>query len=248
MLTLPITSVLYLIMPMQEIEKLEKNLGYFFTDKGLLLEAVTHRSFHHENPGMASSYNERLEFLGDSVLGLVVVEHLFKSEKYYSESTMSKIKSYLVKEAILSDVAAGLALGEYLRLGRGEKETGGRGKKSILADAMEAVLGAIYMDGGYERARELTLRLLREKIDAAVSSEQFFDFKTDLQEESQIRFGVLPRYATVKQEGEEHKKIFTVEVYIKGERLGSGIGRSKKEAETVAAKEALSKIMVSVKK
>jgi len=229
-------------MAMQEIEKLEKILGYSFKDKGLLLEAVTHKSFHHENSDKATSYNERLEFLGDSVLGLVVVEYLFKSQKCYSESTMSKIKSYLVKEAVLSDVAAGLSLGEYLRLGKGEKETGGRGKKSILADAMEAVLGAIYLDGGYERAKGLTLRLLHEKIDAAVSAEQFFDFKTDLQEESQIKFGVLPRYATVKQEGEEHKKIFTVEVYIKGERLGSGVGRSKKEAETAAAKEALSKV------
>jgi len=242
MLTLPFTSVLYLIMSKQEIEGLENSLAYHFKDRRLLLEAVTHKSFHHENPDEASSYNERLEFLGDSVLGLVVVECLFKLENYYSEATMSKIKSYLVKEAVLSDVAGGISLGEYLRLGKGEKETGGRGKKSILADAMEAVFGAVYIDGGYKAAKDVILRLLRDKIDSAISSEQFFDFKTDLQEESQVRFGVLPRYVTVKQEGEEHKKIFTVEVYIKGERLGSGVGRSKKEAETAAAKEALSKV------
>jgi len=232
-------------MSKQEIEDLENSLGYCFTNRGILLEAVTHKSFHHENPDKASSYNERLEFLGDSVLGLVVVEYLLKLEKYYSEATMSKIKSYLVKEAVLFDVAESISLGSYLRLGKGEKETGGRGKKSILADAMEAVLGAIYIDGGYERARDVILRLLQGKIDTAVSSEQFFDFKTDLQEESQVRFGILPRYVTVKQEGEEHKKIFTVEVYIKGSRFGRGSGKSKKEAETIAAKEALLKIKAS---
>ena len=175
----------------------------------------------------------------------MVVEYLFKLEKYYSEAIMSKIKSYIVKEAVLSDAAESISLGAYLRLGKGEKETGGRGKKSILADAMEAVFGAVYIDGGYERARYAVLRLLQDKIDTAVSSEQFFDYKTDLQEESQVRFGILPRYMTVKQEGEEHKKIFTVEVYIKGDRLGRGSGRSKKEAETIAAKEALSKIKSS---
>ena len=239
------TSVLYLIMSKQEIVELENVIKYYFKDKGLLLEAVTHKSFHHENPDSTSSYNERLEFLGDSVLGLVVVEYLFKLEKYYSEATMSKIKSYLVKEAVLSDVAESISLGAYLRLGKGEKETGGRDKKSILADAMEAVLGAIYIDGGYERARDVILELLQYKIDPAISSEQFFDFKTDLQEESHVRFGILPRYMTVKQEGEEHKKIFTVEVYINGERLGRGSGRRKKEAEMIAAKEALLRIKSS---
>jgi len=229
-------------MSKQDIAALESSLGYGFEDKGLLLEALTHKSYHHENPEKSPSYNERLEFLGDSVLGLVVVEYLFKSEKNFSESTMSKIKSYLVKESVLADVAASIALGSYLRFGKGERETGGREKKSILADAMEAVLGAMYIDGGYGVARDVILRLLMNKIDTAISSEQFFDFKTDLQEESQIKFGVLPQYRTVKQEGEEHRKMFTVDVFIKGSKYGRGKGRSKKEAETLAAKEALSKI------
>ncbi len=229
-------------MPKQDITGLENSLGYYFRDKELLLKSLTHKSFHHENPEKAPSYNERLEFLGDSVLGLVVVEYLFKSDKNYSESTMSKIKSYLVKESILSDIAADISLGTYLRLGKGEEETGGRGKKSILADAMEAVFGAIYIDGGYKCVRGIILKLLMDKIDTAISSEQFFDFKTDLQEESQLKFGVLPQYKIIKQEGEEHKKIFTVDVFIKGNKLGSGKGKSKKEAETIAAKEALSKI------
>ncbi|MBI4689971.1 MAG: ribonuclease III [Nitrospirae bacterium] len=232
------------MMSKQDIAGLENDLGYSFKNKELLLESLTHKSFHHENPGKAPMYNERLEFLGDSVLGLTVVEYLFRHKKDYSESTMSKIKSYLVKESVLSDVAECISLGTYLRLGKGEEDTGGREKKSILADALEAVFGAVYIDGGHEIAKKIILGLLMDKIDGAISSEQFFDFKTDLQEESQIRFGVLPQYKTVKQEGEEHRKIFTVDVYIKGSKFGRGSGRSKKEAETIAAKEALSKIRV----
>lgn len=224
---------------------LESTVGHSFDNKGLLLEALTHKSFHHENPDEAPSHNERLEFLGDSVLGLVVVEHLFRFDRNYSESTMSKIKSYLVKESVLADIAKDISLGEYLRLGKGEIETGGREKRSILANAMEAVFGAIYLDGGYERTRDIILKLLKHKVDVAISSEQFFDFKTELQEESQLRFGVLPQYKIVKQEGEEHKKVFTVDVFIKDSKFGSGTGRSKKEAETIAAKEALSKIKTS---
>ena len=130
--------------------------------------------------------------------------------------------------------------------GRERRKPEAEGKKSILADAMEAVFGAVYIDGGYERARDAVLRLLQDKIDTAVSSEQFFDYKTDLQEESQVRFGVLPRYMTVKQEGEEHKKIFTVEVYIRGRQVWQGQRQGvKKEAETIAAKEALLKIKAS---
>ena len=120
--------------------------------------------------------------------------------------------------------------------GRARRKPEAELKKSILADAMEAVLGAIYIDGGYERARDAVLRLLQNKIDTAVSSEQFFDYKTDLQEESQVRFGILPRYMTVRQEGEEHKKIFTVEVYIKGDRFGRGSGKSKKKLRPLLQK------------
>jgi len=226
----------------QDIEGLEKRLGYSMKNNELISEALTHKSFHHENPEKAPLYNERLEFLGDSVLGLVVVEYLYKSYKNYSESTMAKIKSYLVKESVLSDIASEISLGAYLKLGKGEEETGGREKRSLLADALEAVFGAVYIDGGYKNARDVILRLMMDKIDRAVSSEQFFDFKTDLQEESQTKFGILPQYKIVKQEGEEHKKMFTVDVFIGGSKFGSGTGRSKKEAETIAAKEALAKI------
>lgn len=229
-------------MSKQDIAGLEKSLGYIFKNKELLIEALTHRSFAHENPDKADSYNERLEFLGDSVLGFVIVECLFSLKSQLTESVMAKAKSYLVKEAILSEIAGSISLGKYLRFGKGEEATGGRTKRSLLADAVEAVLGAVYLDGGYKKVRELVLRLFKEKIDAILRSGEFHDFKTELQEKTQLLFGSIPEYRMVKQEGEEHKKIFTVEVYIAGEKFGTGNGKSKKEAETLAAKEALQRI------
>ncbi len=225
-----------------DIAAFEDHLGYHFKDKKVLIEALTHRSFYHENPDKAENYNERLEFLGDSVLGFVIVEYLFSSERRLAESVMAKTKSYLVKESVLSEIANAISLGKYLRLGKGEEATGGRTKRSLLADAVEAVLGALYLDGGYNKAQELILRLFKEKIEAIMISGEFHDFKTELQEKTQMLFGSIPEYRMIKQEGEEHRKTFTVEVYIAGERLGTGYGKSKKEAETLAAREALHKL------
>ena len=224
------------------VNELEENLGYHFKDKTVLLEALTHRSFYHENPGKADGYNERLEFLGDSVLGFVVVEYLFLSDRRLTEAVMAKTKSYLVKESVLFEIAHAISLGEYLRLGKGEEATGGRTKKSLLADAVEAVLGAVYLDGGYERARELILRLFNEKIEKVMSSGEFHDFKTELQEKTQMLFGTIPDYRLIRQEGAEHRKTFTVEVYVAGEMFGTGDGKSKKEAEIIAAREALGRL------
>lgn len=226
----------------ENLENLERDLAYPFKNRARLFEALTHKSFHHENPESAPSYNERLEFIGDSVLGLVIVEYLFNYSNEFTESEMSKIKSYLVRGSLLSEIAMSIDLGKYLRLGKGEEETGGRSKKSLLANAMEAVFGAIYLDGGYEVARSSILRLFKEEILSIISSGQYHDYKTELQEESQMRFGVLPEYRIISQEGEEHRKIFTVEVFIAGKRFGRGIGKNKKEAQTIAAKEALEKI------
>jgi ribonuclease III len=229
-------------MSNNDIAAFEYHLGYTFKNKKVLIEALTHRSFYHENPNKAENYNERLEFLGDSVLGFVMVEALFLSERRLSESVMAKTKSYLVKESILSEIANAIALGTYLRLGKGEEATGGRTKRSLLADAVEAVLGAVYLDGGYEKSQELILRLFKEKIDAIISSGEFHDFKTELQEKTQMLFSVIPEYQMIRQEGEEHRKTFTVEVHIGGELFGTGCGKSKKEAETIAAREALKKL------
>lgn len=222
-------------------ENLENSLGYSFKNKQLLIDALTHRSFYHENPDKVSLHNERLEFLGDSVLGLVIVEHLFNYDSGFTESLMSKIKSYLVRGSLLADIANEISLGRYIRLGRGEDETGGRRKKSILANALEAIFGAIYMDAGYAAAKGIILRLLKEKIKSAISSREYFDYKTGLQEKSQTIYGILPEYRVVAQEGDEHRKTFTVEVFIKGEKFGSGRGKNKKEAQTNAAKEAMEK-------
>lgn len=227
-----------------DISELENKLDYHFRDKKLLIEALTHKSFYHEHPDKAEAYNERLEFLGDSVLGLVIVEYLFLLKEKLPESIMAKTKSYVVKEAVLSEIAKNISLGKYLRLGKGEQSTGGRTKRSLLADAMEAVLGAVYIDSDYEGAKRLILRLLKDKIDYIINSGEFHDFKTELQEKSQLIFSTIPEYKIVKQEGEEHNKFFTVEVYIAGKKFGTGSGRSKKEAEMNAAKEALTKLEI----
>lgn len=231
-------------MSEQYIAELENCLGYLFKKKEFLIEALTHRSFSHENPAKTGVYNERLEFLGDSVLGFVMVEYLFLSKNQFTESVMAKTKSYLVKESVLSEIASSISLGKYLRLGKGEEATGGRTKSSLLADAVEAVLGAVYLDGGYKKAKELILRLFKEKIDTILSSGEFHDFKTELQEKTQLLFNTIPEYRMIKQEGVEHKKIFTVEVDIAGKKFGIGYGKSKKEAETIAAKEALQRLAV----
>lgn len=230
---------------MKDIADLEKQFGYVFKNRKLLTEALTHRSFYHENPDKSIAHNERLEFLGDSVLGFVIVEYLFSSDKKSTESVMAKIKSYLVKESVLSEIADSISLGKYLKLGKGEEATGGRAKKSILADTIEALLGAVYLDGGYKKVKAVVLKLFRKEIDTLMDSTRFYDFKTDLQEKTQLLFGVLPEYRVVKQEGEEHEKVFTIEVFIEGKKFGKGSGKSKKEAQTLAAREALSQLSLS---
>ncbi len=228
---------------LKDIEGLEDLLGYRFNNKDLLVDALTHKSYHHENPDEAPRDNERLEFLGDSVLGLVIAESLFRHIIPLTEADMSKMKSYLVKESVLFEIATRLSLGKYLRLGRGEESTGGRQKKSILSDAVEALLGAIFLDSDYGTAKSVILRLFRDKISSIISQKEGYDFKSELQEKSQSLFGVLPEYRIVKQEGEEHRKVFTAEVYINGRLYGSGTGKSKKDAQMSAAKEALQKVM-----
>lgn len=229
-----------------DIAALEKSIGHSFRDKVFLVEALTHRSYYHENPGKVKVHNERLEFLGDSVLGLVVVEYLYNAAGRLPESLMSKIKSYIVRSTIISEVAKEVSLGDFIMLGKGEEDTGGRHKRSILSDTMEAVIGAVCVDAGFDRARDLVIELFRTRMDDAVRSGEFHDYKTELQEESQLAFGLLPQYRLVKEEGAEHKKVFTVEVSIAGKPYGRGAGRSKKEAQTEAAEEALKKIRGSV--
>ena len=229
-------------MTLSDTDALEKQIGYRFSDKSILIEALTHKSLHYENPKDAPVYNERLEFLGDSVISLVVVESLYNLRGRHQESEMSKIKSFVVKGTTLSAVAKEISMGDYLRLGKGEDDSGGRKKVSILANALEALIGAVYIDGGIERARQCVDRLLGDRLEEAVESGQYHDYKTELQEECQMRFGSLPEYRLAAQKGLEHEKTFEVEVLISGEPYGRGVGRSKKEAQTAAAKEAIIKL------
>ncbi|MCI0468560.1 MAG: ribonuclease III [Nitrospirae bacterium] len=227
---------------LKNIEELEGLIGYKFKNKKLLLTALTHKSYYHESPDKKSDHNERLEFLGDSVLGLVIAEDLYKQKNILSESEMSKIKSCLVKESALFEIANMVSLGNRLRLGKGEDSTGGRHKRSILSDAVEALLGAIFLDSDYNNARSVILRLFRDRDSNVIRKQKDDDSKSELQERCQKIFGVLPEYRIVKQEGEEHKKVFTVEVYIDGRMFGKGAGKSKKAAQMTAAREALKEL------
>ncbi|MCL4493150.1 MAG: ribonuclease III [Nitrospirae bacterium] len=229
----------------ENIKEIENSLGYAFKNKKFLTDALTHKSFHHESSDKTYNYNERLEFLGDSVLGLIIAETLFLHRGLFTEADMSKMKSYLVKESVLFEMASKLALGKYLRLGKGEESTGGRQKRSVLSNALEALVGAIFLDSDYATTRSIVLKLFSEKIPSVISKKEGYDFKSELQEESQSLFGLLPEYRIVKQEGEEHKKTFTAEVYINKQLYGSGTGKSKKEAQMSAAKEALERLLKS---
>lgn len=226
----------------KDLLALQQALGYKFKDPSHLICALTHKSYFHEHPDTSAPHNERLEFLGDSVLGLVVTDHLYRDEGTRPESFMSRVKSYVVRASVLYEVAQGLKLGKYLLLGKGEKVSGGRGKLSVLSDALEAVIGAVHMDGGYGASKRLVLRLFKEKIKDASDSGEFFDSKSDLQVLSQSLFGELPRYRQVKEEGKEHKKVFTAEVLVSGKKYGKGMGGSKKSAEEAAARRALIKL------
>ncbi|MBI5407964.1 MAG: ribonuclease III [Nitrospirae bacterium] len=222
----------------------EKAIGCKFKKKSLLKEALTHKSYAHEKQ-KGLPFNERQEFLGDAVLELIVSEYLFRSFPEYTEADLSRVKAYAVQEATLAEVAKDINIGEYLRLGKGEELTGGRKKSSLLANAFEALIAAIYLDGDYKKARKFVLGLLKHKIDELTTKDFIFDFKTKLQEVAQAHFGVLPKYVIHKEEGPEHRKTFEVTVFINDEFLGSGAGKTKKAAAQKAAEAALEKIKES---
>ena len=217
------------------MESLEKKLGYSFRDRELLAEALNHSSYANEHRGGMGS-NERLEFLGDSVLGFVSAEYLFQGHPDLPEGDLTRMRASLVCEQSLYEVAKELNLGSYLKLGRGEEAGGGRHRQSILADAVEAVFAAVYLDGGIEQVRELIVRVLLSKGPAA---EERKDYKTTLQEVVQRRSGQVLTYHMVSQSGPDHNKKFLFEVRLNNQPIGSGEGRSKKEAEQAAAKDAL---------
>ena len=220
-------------------DSLSSLLGYSFTNHELLLQAFRHPSYVYENENPGISDNQRLEFLGDAVINLGVSHLLMESFPEMKEGDLSKHRAFLVSESGLYRIARMLELGDYLLLGRGEEMSKGREKPSILSDALEALIGAIYLDGGFLSATSVILRLFQPLADEISSGTLIADFKTDLQELSQEAFQTTPDYKLVKDTGPDHDKTFYVEVYIKGGLLGKGAGKSKKEAEQNAAKEAL---------
>ena len=220
---------------------LEEKLGYTFQNTALLENALTHSSCANESRGKLQS-NERLEFLGDSILGMVVADHMYRNHHDLPEGELTRTRAALVCEESLVEVAAELNLGEYLRLGKGEESGGGRHRPSIQADAVEAVLAAVYLDGGIGSARKIIQRyILCREIEGLNSSR---DYKTALQELVQRESGQVLKYRLTGEEGPDHDKRFFVEVDLNGTPVGSGKGHSKKEAEQMAAKAAIAKLGV----
>jgi ribonuclease-3 len=226
--------------PSDPFRDLEAALGCAFVDVSHLDAALVHRSYCAEHPDAVS--NERLEFLGDAVLGLAVTDHVYATYPDLPEGELAKLRASVVNAEVLAEIAVSVGIGPALALGKGEDASGGRAKPSILADAMEAVIAAVYLDGGWEAARALVLRLLGERIEEGAEGPGGRDYKTRLQEYATRQFEQLPRYQ-VKAEGPDHSKHFFATVTIRGTQYGEGQGRSKKQAEQAAARVAWSALV-----
>jgi len=223
-------------------DQIQTNLGYTFSRHNLLKHAITHSSFVHEQKLNSLESNERLEFLGDAVLQLCISDFLYHRYPDMNEGELTKKRASLVCESCLADLARGLGIGNFILLGQGEATEGGREKDSILSDAMESVLAAIFLDGGIEEARALVSRLYEPIVDKA--NKQTKDYKSTLQEFLQKKSHETAVYNIISEEGPAHKKIFTAQVQHKNKPLGKGIGGSKKAAEQEAAKKALKKFKI----
>lgn len=226
---------------LDNIDKFETIINYKFGNKEYILEALTHSSYSNENKNY--DFNERLEFLGDSVLSIVVSEYLFKHEKDLPEGELTKLRANIVCEESLSEAAYEINLGEHMMLGKGEEATGGRQRISILADAFEAVIAAIYLDGGLESAKKFILNHMENIIIDSRKGKIFRDYKTHLQEVLQGKGESNIWYKLIDEKGPDHNKRFVMQVGINEEVLGTGEGKSKKEAEQLAARVALKAII-----
>ncbi len=219
------------------MEQLEKNLKYTFKNKELLSNALTHSSYANEKKGGAKS-NERLEFLGDSVLSIIVSEHIYNNFPNLPEGQLTRIRASLVCEKTLCSFSRQLEIGDFLLLGKGEKANGGASRPSILADAFEAVLAAIYLDGGIQPAKRHVLRFVQSEL-THLENDNFKDYKTELQEIIQRNPEEKLTYVLIGESGPDHDKCFTVQVHLNSNVIGEGSGHSKKNAEQAAAKKAL---------
>jgi ribonuclease-3 len=225
-----------------EFDELQRRIEYRFRDRGLLEHALTHKSRAAEDASGGIADNESMEFLGDAVLGLIVADVLFRQFPLYTEGQKSKIKASVVSTHSLARHAEQLQLGEHLILGRGEEKTGGRYKQALLADAYEALIAAIYLDGGLEAAQTFLLRELKDALETGSAPGYTQDFKSALQERLQALGMPLPEYRVSGEAGPDHRKTFSVEVLVGGQVLGAASGKAKKEAEQEAARAALASL------
>lgn len=222
------------------MKELEKKLNYTFKNSELLKNALTHSSYANENRAEGISNNERLEFLGDSVLGFVTAKHLYSMQPTLSEGKMTRLRAELVCEQSLHGVALDLDLGRYLRMGHGEEKNGGRTRPSILADAVEAVIAAMFLDGGIAAPESFIEHMILSP--ESIEAHHAADYKTELQELVQQKNGQVLTYAPTGESGPDHAKVFSASVSLNGEVIGEGSGRTKKEAEQAAACKALKKL------
>ena len=225
---------------LEALSALQDEISYQFQDPGLLNEALTHRSYAHEQTGGMSRDNERLEFLGDSVLNVIISHLIMERFPHYREGKLTRLRASLVNKKSLARISKNLGINQRLLLGKGESLRGGREKSSVISDGYEALIGAIYLDGGFEKAFEVVERQFSPFLDEGLSDDG--DFKTKVQQICQSRFGRLPRYQLSEVKGPEHDKTFGAEIFIDRRSYGYGVGKNKKQAQQNAAREALKRI------
>ncbi len=225
-----------------EVEKLEKSISYKFKNQDFINEALTHRSYLNENPTWKTPHNERLEFLGDAVLELVVTEILFSKYPNSAEGQLTSFRAALVNYQMVAEVSNVIQLEDYLLHSKGESKDMGRARDVILANAIESLIGAIYLDGGYDSAKQFIEKFVMAKLEEVVEKGLYKDAKSLLQEKTQASQKITPIYRVISEEGPDHKKVFTVGVYLANKLIASGQGMSKQDAEVDAAKKALQEL------
>lgn len=226
-------------MIQKDLSQLEEQLSIYFKDKQLLIKAFTHRSYLNESNQKNIESNERLEFLGDSVLSLVISEYLYKKYPNIDEGQLTNLRSSIVSKKPLSQISRSLGLGNYLFLSRGEDESGGRQNNSMLADSCESFIGALFLDQGLDAVKKFIDRYFIPKLDILIKKDEIRDYKSQLQEKIQAAYKRSPIYKTIKTQGPDHKKTFVVGVWANGQLLARGEGKSKQEAQQNSAKQAL---------
>jgi len=224
---------------MIDFSQCEEKIGVTFADKNILMQAFTHRSYINENPNSGLSHNERLEFLGDAVLELIITDELFRRFPTKAEGDLTAYRSALVNAVTLSDIALGIGMNDFLLLSKGEAKDNGKARQYILANTFEAVIGAIYMDQGYKIAETFIHRFLLPKLDDILKNKSWRDAKSFVQEKAQEFVGTTPAYKVLSESGPDHDKQFTIGIYFGDEFVTQGKGKSKQEAEQQAASHAL---------